>query len=141
MLRDWLGKILWWRAAAPGIGAMGEAAAAEFLGRKNGFRVVARNWRHRRDEIDLVCRDGAVLVFVEVKTRAVRALVGGFVAIDKRKKRALRRAIRAYLGQLRAKPHTFRFDVVEVRHEEGRATEILHFENIPLFPKNYHFEE
>ncbi len=121
-------------------GADGEQAAAEWLRRERGFRIVARNWRNpadRREEIDLVARDGEVLVFVEVKTRAAGALVPGYHAVDERKKRAVRRAAEAYLHGLAEKPATFRFDVVEVtRAAEGRP-EILHFENVALFSKYF----
>ena len=60
-------------AGRPGrAGETGEQLAAAFLRRERGYRIVARNWRSPRDrraEVDLVCRDGDVLVFVEVKTR------------------------------------------------------------------------
>ena len=123
-------------------GDRGERVAAEWLARERGFRTVTRNWRNprdRREEIDLVCRDGEALVFVEVKARAAGALVPGYHAVNERKKRVLRRASAAYLRALPDKPHTFRFDVVEVTF--GRATrdvpEVLHFENVPLFPKHF----
>jgi len=99
--------------------------------------LVQRNWRHDRDEIDLVCRDGEVLVFVEVKTRAAHSLVGGYHAVDRRKKKALLRACRAYIAQLAEKPRTFRFDIVEVEHRDGGMTAIRHFANVPLFAKHY----
>lgn len=122
-------------------GARGEAAAADFLVKRHGFAIVARNWRSprdRRDEIDLVARDGDVLVFVEVKARAAEALVPGYFAVNERKKRALRRAVHAYLGALAEPPRTFRFDVVEVSLSDRLPPQCLHFENIPLFPKSYH---
>lgn len=123
-------------------GARGESLAAAWLRRERGFSVVARNWRSprdRRDEIDLVCRDGDALVFVEVKARSAGALVPGYHAIDRRKKRVLRRTAQAYLAHLREKPVTFRFDVVEVSFPAaaGAEPEILHFENVPLFSKHY----
>jgi putative endonuclease len=148
----------------PNTGERGEQMAAAWLTRERGFEVIARNWRSprdRRDEIDLVCRDAGVLVFIEVKARAAGALVSGFHTIDARKKRVLRRAIKAYLALLREKPRTFRFDVVEVRmgisnpeplvvtnaiasssRRELRApppfeSEVLHFENVPLFSKDF----
>ncbi len=122
-------------------GGQGERLAAEWLRRERSFTIVARNWRSprdRRDEIDLVCRDGAVLVFVEVKARAAGALVPGFHAVDARKKRVLRRAAEAYLAGLPVKPRTFRLDVVEVAlpGADG-APEILHFENVALWSKHY----
>ncbi len=50
------------------LGRLGEALAAEHLERL-GWWIVARNWRTRRGEIDIVARDGDWLVFVEVRTR------------------------------------------------------------------------
>jgi len=121
-------------------GARGEQAALDFLQSRHGFSLVTRNWhspRDRRDEIDLVCQDGEVLVFVEVKARDEGALVSGYYAVDKRKKRALRRAVQIYLGQLARPPRTFRFDVAEVTLSERLPAQVLHFANVPLFPKGY----
>ena len=124
-------------------GDRGEALAAAWLERERGLVIVTRNWRSphdRRDEIDLVGRDGEALVFVEVKTRALGALVPGYYAVDERKKRVARRAAEAYLRGLRKKPLTVRFDVVEVEWPAADATAapvVRHFENIPLFSKNF----
>ena len=142
MLREWFGGLLrrWKRGHATEdgvIGFMGERAAAEHLRREKGYTILRRNWRHERDEIDLICRDGEALVFVEVKTRAAHALVGGYDAVNKRKKRAVLRAARAYVAGLAEKPRTLRFDVVEVEHVEGERTALRHFENVPLFGKQY----
>ncbi len=141
MLREWIRGLLRWRrgGASPegDVGALGEQAAAEHLRREKGFAILRRNWRHGRDEIDLVCRDGEALVFVEVKTRAAHSLVGGYHAVNKRKKRALLRASRAYVAQLGERPRTFRFDIVEVEHVDGEQTALRHFENVPLFAKAY----
>jgi putative endonuclease len=134
-----------WRVATPAseAGARGERLAAEWLRRERHFTVVARNWRNpidERDEIDLVCRDRDVLVFVEVKTRSVHAAVRGFLSVNARKKQALRRSIQAYLARLRHRPHTLRLDVVEVMlppaGTPGRP-EVVHIENVPLFPKQF----
>lgn len=130
----------WWhrlRGHSPGIGAVGERAAADYLRREKRFAIVRCNWRHGRDEIDLICRDRDILVFVEVKTRAAHALVGGRAAVKRRKKRAQSRACRAYLAQLETKPHTFRFDIVEVEHREGVVTAVRHFANVSLFAPLY----
>jgi len=124
-------------------GETGERLAADFLRRERNFKLVVRNWRSPRDrraELDLVCRDGAVLVFVEVKTRTAGALVPGYFAVDRRKKRALLRACGAYLAQLAARPDTFRFDIVEVALP-GDGVDgvpvVRHFANVPLFPKRF----
>ncbi len=127
-------------------GGAGERLAADWLRRERGFEIVARNWRSprdRRDEIDLVCRDGGALVFVEVKARSAAALVPGYYAVDARKKRVVRRAATAYLAGLAQRPPTFRFDVVEVSLAGPAVAgspggpEILHFENVPLFSKYF----
>ena len=144
-----LRKILGLGDAGRDAGGFGESVAADWLRRERGFEMVARNWRNpsdRREEIDLVCRDGEVLVFVEVKARAAGALVSGYHAVNRRKKRVLHRAIATYLRRLREKPHTFRFDIVEVTLAESPAgavaspaprPEVRHFENVPLFSKHF----
>jgi len=121
---------------------MAESLAARWLREHRGLRLIAANWRNPRDlreELDLVCDDRGVLVFVEVKARAATALVPGYFAIDRRKKRVLRRAIKAYLARLAPKPPTFRFDVVEVELAAVAGGEpiVRHFENVPLFSKYY----
>jgi putative endonuclease len=145
----WLWLKNWWeeRRALPDrarTGVDGERLAAKFLRKTGGYRIVARNWRSprdRRDEIDLVCRDGDALVFVEVKTRAADALVSGYHAVDQAKKRVMRRACAEYLRSFGAnmRPCTYRFDVVEVRrpNRDGTKPEVYHFENVPLFPKDF----
>jgi len=120
-------------------GERGENLAAVYL-KKKGYRVVARNWRNprdRRDELDLICTDGEVLVFVEVKARDAGALVSGYHAVDTRKKKVVRRTAVAYLRRLRTRPHTYRFDIVEVEMGAGGKGEVRHFENIDLFPKHF----
>jgi putative endonuclease len=117
-------------------GGEGERIARRFLGAKPGWSFVAANWRNprdRREEVDLVMRDREILVFVEVKARSAGARVPGYHAVDRRKKRVLRRAIKAYVGALHQKPRTVRFDVVEVElAAAGGRPGVRHFENIPL---------
>ncbi|GEM_PF-230544 len=115
------------------LGIAGEQAAERFLRVERGMRIVARNWSlGGRNEIDLVARDGDVLVFVEVRTRAAHARIGGYESVTPRKRRVLRRAVRAYLRRLRPEAAHTRFDIVEVRrHPDGRL-EVLHYEGVPL---------
>ncbi len=116
------------------IGAKGEIEAERYLKAK-GFRILARNWRAGKDEIDLVCKDEGALVFVETRTRRSGALVGGYDSIDQRKRKALKRVCRAYLAKLKPPPESFRLDVVEVEHEGGEILATRHFENTALFRK------
>ena len=141
MLGFW--QKLWSLNKPPDTGSRGEQLAAEWLQRERGYHLVTRNWRRpadKRDEIDLVCRDSEVLVFVEVKARGSRTSVRGYDAVNSRKKRAVQRAIEGYLSLLRQRPSTFRFDVVEVTFPtpgSRAAPEVLHFENVPLFSKHF----
>ena len=140
-MRALLARLRGLAPAARSPGAHAENLAAATLTAR-GWRVLARNWRNpadRREELDLVCADGEVLVFVEVKARSARALVPGYFAVDARKKRVLLRAARAYLRGLRQPPRTVRFDVVEVAlGAEGTGEPpVRHFENVPLFPRHF----
>jgi len=117
------------------IGRTGEALAAEYLRKKCGFGILACNWRNpndRREEIDLIALKAGAIVFVEVKTRRAGGLVPGYFAIGRRKRRALRGAIRAFLGMQFPAPRTYRLDVVEVELGDGPSG-IRHFENVGLF--------
>lgn len=91
----------------------GEGAAARHL-EGRGLRILARNWRIRMGELDLVARDGGVLVFVEVKTRVTGDFVDPALGVDHRKRRQLRRLAEAYLALERPRPGPCRFDVVSV---------------------------
>ncbi|MPZ43429.1 MAG: YraN family protein [Betaproteobacteria bacterium] len=87
-----------------------ERQAAEFL-QGQGMRIVARNWRCRFGEIDLVARDGSTLVFVEVRARASRAFGGAAESIDYAKRRKLVAAANLYLAA-RKLDAACRFDAV-----------------------------
>src|SRR5256886_4192237 len=78
-------------------GALGEEAAADLL-RSGGYRIVARNHRCPRGEIDLIAAKGELLVFVEVRTRATGAFGGPEETINQRKQRRGDAAGRGYLA-------------------------------------------
>jgi putative endonuclease len=118
-------------------GRYGEDLAEEHCRRKLGYRVLERNWRNKNDELDLVCMDGEVLVFVEVRARAKGALVSGYASVDKHKKKVLQRACKSYLRSLQNRPKHFRFDIVDVALAEGSRGEVRHYANVPLFHKHY----
>lgn len=96
--------------AAQVAGSAAEEAAANFLARQ-GLEIVARNYRTRMGEIDLVARDGATLVFVEVRMRSSARYGGGAESIGARKQARIAAAARQYLSRLRREPPC-RFDVV-----------------------------
>ena len=99
------------------IGRRGEDAALDrYLG--SGYRLVARNWRCRLGEIDLVLARGSVIVICEVKTRRGSSLGGPFEAVTSRKQEKLRRLAHAFLlSESRGSAdfaHDIRFDVASV---------------------------
>jgi len=91
-------------------GAAAEDLAAEFLSAR-GLAIVARNYRCRGGEIDLIARDGAMLVFVEVRLRGSQEFGGAAVSITATKRRRLRLAATHYLGRIRDEPPC-RFDAI-----------------------------
>lgn len=101
------------------VGAWGERWAARYL-RAHGCRILARNCRPTRHlELDLVARQGSVLLFVEVKTRRNEAFGAPLLAIHARKRQRLRRAATHYLAQHGALAARYRFDAVEVIGRPG----------------------
>lgn len=91
-------------------GREGESRAAAFL-RAAGYEVLERNVRVPGGEIDLICRDGRTLVFVEVKARHTGSFGSAVSAVDSRKRATLRRLAADY-AQIVAPTATLRFDVV-----------------------------
>ena len=123
-------------------GRYGEWLSRRFLKGK-GYYVLVANWRNpmdRRDEIDLICKDKEVLVFVEVRARSTSSLVSGYDSLSPRKRRVLLRACKSYLNQRKQRPEHFRLDVMELDLPVGTKgkPEIFHHENIALFPPRFH---
>ncbi|NIA04938.1 MAG: YraN family protein [Proteobacteria bacterium] len=99
-------------------GRAGEDVAAAFLlGR--GYRIIARNYRRRFGEIDIIAEDGAVLVFVEVKARKTARFGNPFEAVDRRKQRQISRVALDYITRHKEENRPARFDVVAVELKEG----------------------
>src|ERR1700712_4725628 len=95
-------------------GTSGEKLARRFL-RRNGFKILYRNFRGRSGgEIDIVCRDGDALVFVEGKTRTCGDFGRPLDAIRSEQERRIARGALAWLRMLDDPDILFRFDVVEV---------------------------
>jgi putative endonuclease len=106
-------------------GVKGENLAAEFLQRK-GFEIVARNFRHRRSEIDLIVKRENWIIFVEVKTRSSVAFGEPEQFVDSKKVRMIFQAAEEYIFSNDWHGHV-RFDVVSVKL--GLEPEITHFED------------
>lgn len=95
------------------LGAAGEDLAAAWYERR-GYRVVARNWRCRQGELDLIVRTGATVVFCEVKSRSSLAFGSPFEAVTAEKRRRIRHLAAVWLDSSKTGVAEIRFDVVGV---------------------------
>ena len=118
----------WTRAE---IGALGEQLAVEHL-TAQGLRVLARNWRCRYGELDVIAEDAAarVVVFVEVKTRTSDQFGGVAQAVTPVKVRRLRRLAGLWLGHQPDSWAGVRIDVVGVRIGRRATPEITHVQGV-----------
>jgi putative endonuclease len=108
------------------VGVLGERAAeTTYVAR--GYRVIARNWRCRIGELDLVVSRGQLVAVCEVKTRRGARHGGGFEAVDVRKRNKVRALAEIFLLQHRTFPAAVRFDVASVwlRPDGSSAVEIF----------------
>ena len=96
------------------LGSAGEDAVARWYSAR-GYEVVARNWRVREGEIDLVLRTGRTIVFCEVKTRRGDAFGSPFDAVTRTKQQRLRGLAVRWLAEHRVRAAEMRFDVAAVR--------------------------
>lgn len=95
------------------LGAAGEARAAAWY-EDSGYTVIARNWRCRQGELDLVLGRGRLVVFCEVKTRSSLAFGSPAEAVTRTKQLRLRRLAAAWIEASGTRPGQVRFDVASV---------------------------
>ena len=107
------------RPASAAAGREGEEAACRYLRRK-GYRILERNYRGPRYEVDLIACEGEILAFIEVKARKAARVALGADAVDARKQGRIVRAAEHYrLTHPETRPAVCRFDVVLVEIPEG----------------------
>ena len=115
------------------VGRCGENAAAKLM-RKQGLKILDRNWRCGKLEIDIIAYDKAFdqLIFIEVKTRDEASLAGGYYAAKSHKKSGnIKRAALSYMRRINRNPASWSYDIVEVIvFKGGKAPKISHFENV-----------
>jgi putative endonuclease len=116
------------------IGALGEQYAVELLQNKS-YRILERNWRWRRAEIDIIAWDGEILVFVEVKTRSYLQHGRPEEAIRGKKLQMLEQAAGAYMRKINHEWEV-RFDSVSVQLFRDGTYAITHHEDI-YFPGRF----
>lgn len=111
------------------LGAYGEELAARKLVAR-GMVLLDRNWRCDQGEIDLVLRDGRVLVVCEVKTRSSVAYGTPLEAVTEQKAARLRRLAACWLAAHEVRPDEVRIDLVGVLALPGRRAEVEHVRGV-----------
>jgi putative endonuclease len=107
------------------LGRLGEAWAARHLV-EQGMVLLDRNWRCEAGEIDLVLRDGRVLVVCEVKTRSSSAFGSPLEAVGAAKAARLRRLAARWLAEHRLRPDDVRIDLVGILAPRGGTPVVEH---------------
>jgi putative endonuclease len=108
-------------------GASGEGLACRHL-ESRGYAILARNFRCRSGEVDVVARSGDATVFVEVKERGSASHGGGHEAVTFGKRRRIVRAARIYAAARGLEEVPLRFDVISIDWSTGKPR-IEHYED------------
>lgn len=113
------------------LGALGEQLAVTHL-EALGLRVLARNWRCRYGELDVIAADTATrtVVFVEVKTRTGDGFGGVEQAVTPQKVRRLRRLAGLWLAAQEVSWAAVRIDVIGVRIGRRATPEVSHLTGV-----------
>jgi len=119
------------------LGRWGENEASQFL-KNAGYKILRRNFRGPHGgEVDIVCRDQEILVFVEVKTRTDEQFGSPSKAVNRKKQRLIVKAAMVWLRMLDMPDIAFRFDIIEVLDE--KPTQIYHIESAFTLPHPFHY--
>jgi putative endonuclease len=108
-------------------GTAGEDLAVQYL-QKNGLKILERNYRFERGEIDIVAEDGEDLVFVEVKARRSNSFGAPEDAVTEEKQKQVYNVADGYLFEHNIDDRPCRFDVVAIEFQNG-CNEIRHIRN------------
>ncbi len=106
------------------LGKQGEDIAVAHL-RNKGYRIEVRNYRQKTGEIDIICKDGDTIVFVEVKTRQHAEFGHPAEAVNRRKQMQISRTALLYLNSQEMHDAPVRFDVIGIIFTET-GPEISH---------------
>lgn len=107
------------------LGVLGEDLAADYLTTR-GYTILARNYRKKTGEIDIIARDGEYLVFIEVKTRTNLLFGQPYEAVTLRKQAQISRVALGYITINKLHNQAMRFDVISVLIQANGKTEINH---------------
>ena len=108
------------------LGKKGEDIAAAHF-EEEGYKILNRNWRFGKDEVDIIAEKGNFIVFAEVKTRSTAFFGEPEEAVDKQKQRFMVRAADIYVNQ-KSIDLEVRFDIISIIFEKGKHT-LRHIED------------
>jgi putative endonuclease len=111
----------WWRRW---FGSRAERAAARFL-KRQGYRILARNYTSSQGELDLIALDGGCLVFVEVRSTGTDDPAVPAASVDEAKQRRLTRLALGFMQKHRLLGRPARFDVLAVSWPEGQRQPVI----------------
>ena len=112
-------------------GKKGETLAVEYL-EKLGYQILEINWRHRRAEVDIIAKDGEILVFVEVKTRSDDFFGNPAAFVTRKKERFMSDAANVYMAEI-GHLWEIRFDIIGIVLWSADRIELRHFKDA-FFP-------
>lgn len=108
------------------LGEFGEKRAEEFL-KENGYKILAKNYRLSKNEIDIVCEFVGKLIVVEVKTRQTAEIGEPWRAVTRSKQKQIIKVANAFIQEFDIHLDT-QFDIVSIVHNSYR-TEIEHIQD------------
>jgi len=112
------------------LGQLGEELACVFL-KKQGYKILGQNFRTRGGEIDVIAKEGEMVVFVEVKTRISTEFGSPEEAIDERKQYKLAMTAEAYLAAHDLYEADYRIDAIGIEMEhDGRLKNLRHEKDV-----------
>lgn len=113
------------------IGSLGEETATFFL-QKIGYIILERNWRFRKAEIDIIAKDGEVLVFVEVKAKSYTYFGAPEESVSSYKENLIIDAAHQYMIKI-GHDWEIRFDIISIVFDKNKDASITHFKDA-FFP-------
>jgi Predicted endonuclease distantly related to archaeal Holliday junction resolvase len=115
--------------ATDALGRRGEDLAAAHLN-DLGLVILERNYRSRAGELDIIARDGDVLVICEVKTRSTEHFGHPLAAVDHRKLRRMRRVALDWVSERGVRPGSIRFDVIGILDGASGSLTLEHLRGV-----------
>jgi putative endonuclease len=114
-------------AESHNLGQKGEELAADHL-KKAGFKILFRNWKWGKQEIDIIAENKEFIVFVEVKTRNEDFQMHPLTSVNRDKQRSIIRAADGYLQKFKLDKEG-RFDIITIIKKKDDTFEIDHIED------------